>query len=244
MSSSSSECSEKERVSSNSTGSVAKGKTTGSLLTAEKVKVEKDTGKVHVNVLCSSQKVKKDDDSYSVDKKTTSPRNSTSSCDGKTVRDRKSSSSTDGTSNSPVQSDTDVKVTLNTAQVSCSSDKNKKSPELENVDIRTTVESSSTNQELKEKKEPPKPLSWADLFKGNSKSPPSIVIKTSSPVSRTDTPLVSGLKKTEEPSVQTVVGVEDDKYAKKFAGDNTHMLHDQMSILNSTVQHLLKFSDK
>ena len=224
VSSSSSECSEKER-SSNSPGSNAKSKTNGSLLTTEKVKVDKDNTKAHG--LCSSHKNQTDSNNHSTNKEihVASPRNSTSSCDGKTVSDRKSSSSTDGTSASPIQSDTDVKITSDTSQDSCSLDKNNKSSEVEkiNAELGTSVDqckiSSNANQEVTEKKEPQKPLSWADLFKGNSKSSPGIVIKTQSPVLRTESPSVLGSKKTEDPGIQTVVGVEEDKYAKKFAGN-------------------------
>lgn len=216
VSSSSSECSEKERASLNSPGSVAKSKAGGSLLATEKAKDDKDTAKIHENVLCSTHKDKKDIDCHSTDSKTASERNSTSSCDGKTISDRKSSSSTDGTSNSPVQSDTDVKVSFNVSQNSCN-----KTAELDYADLSTSVneskKSSSEIQEVTEKKEPPKPLSWADLFKGSSKQSPGIVIKQQSPVVRTEMSSVSGLKKTEEQSVQTIVGVEEDKYAIKFA---------------------------
>lgn len=225
VSSSSSECSEKERTSVNSAGSTVKGKTTASLLTTDKVivsKIDNDAGKVHVNVLCSSLKEQKDNSTHTTDKKTASPRKSTSSCDGETVGDRKSSSSTDGTSNSPVHSDTDVKITVavETAQDPFSSDKTYKSLELENEGSATADQSkktSSITQEGINKKEYPKPLSWADLFKNSAKPSPGIVIKTTSPVTRTETNSSSAAKKTED-AVQTVVGVEEDKYAKKFAG--------------------------
>lgn len=226
VSSSSSECSEKERTSGNLTGSSIKGKTAASLLTTDKVivsKVDNDAGKVHVNVLCSSPKEQKDSNSHSTtDKKTTSQRKSTSSCNGETVGDRKSSSSTDGTSNSPVQSDTDVKITVttNTAEQPLSSDRTNESLELENESPSTTDEgkhSSNAAHEGSSKKELPKPSSWADLFKSSAKASPGIVIKVTSPVIRTETDSTSAGKKTEDP-VQTTVGVEEDKYAKEFAG--------------------------
>ena len=217
VSSSSSECSEKDRVSLNSPGSIAKSKSTGSSLTAEKVKVEKDTFKVLVTVSCSAHREEKDNKNF-VDQNLASTK-STSSCKGKTVSERNSSSSTDGASNSPVQSDTDIKVALNVSQESCSLDQNKSS-ELENGDLHTPLEqcktSSNANQGLPEKKEPPKPLSWADLFKGGSKPSPGIVIKPQSSVLSTES---LGLKKTEDLLVQTIVGVEEDKCAKKFAGN-------------------------
>lgn len=224
VSSSSSECSEKERTSGNPTGSSIKGKTAASLLTTDKVivsKVDNDAGKVHVDVLCSSPKEQKDSNNHSTDKKTTSQRKSTSSCDGETVGDRKSSSSTDGTSNSPVQSDTDVKitVTVNTSEQSISSDKTNESLELKNEGPSTVDEGKQTSNAAYEgssKKEFPKPSSWADLFKTSAKASPGIVIKVPSPVIRTETNSTSAGKKTEDP-VQTTVGVEEDKYAKKFA---------------------------
>ena len=214
VSSSSSECSEKERTSVNSAGTILKGKTAASLLTTDKVivsKVDNDAGKVHVNVVCSSPKEQKDSNNHSADKKTASQRQSTSSCDGETVADRKSSSS-DGASNSPVQSDTDVNITVaaNTAEQPFSSDKSDKSLELENERPPVTHEGSN-------KKELPKPSSWADLFKSSAKASPGIVIKVASPVIRTETNSTSAGKKAEDP-VQTTVGVEEDKYAKKFAG--------------------------
>ena len=225
VSSSSSECSEKERTSGNSTGSSIKSKTAASLLTTDKVivsKVDNDAGKVHVNVLCSSPTEQKDSNNQSTDKKTTSQRKSTSSCDGETVGDRKSSSSTDGTSNSPAQSDTDVKitVTVNTAEQPFSSDKTNESLELENESPSTVDEgkhSSNAAHEGSSKKELPKPSSWADLFKNSAKASPGIVINVTSPVIRTETNSTSAGKKAEDP-VQTTVGVEEDKYAKKFAG--------------------------
>lgn len=225
VSSSSSECSEMERTSVNSAGSVIKGKSAASLLTTDKVivsKVDNDAGKVHVNVLCSSLKEQKDSNNHSTDKKTASQRKSTSSCDGETVGDRKSSSSTDGTSNSPVQSDTDVKitVTVNTAEEPFSSDKTNKSLELENegpASVDEGKQTSGTTHEGSNKKELPKPLSWADLFKNSAKASPGIVVKVTSPVLRTETNSASAGKKTDDP-VQTTVGVEEDKYAKKFAG--------------------------
>ena len=215
VSSSSSECSEKERASVNSAGSAIKGKTAASLLSTDKVivsKVDNDVGKVHVNVLCSSPKEQQDSNNDSTDKKTTSQRKSTSSCDGETVGDRKSSSSTDGASNSPVQSDTDVKitVTVNIAEQPVSSEKTDKSLELEKERPPTVYEGSN-------KKELPKPSSWADLFKNSAKASPGVVIKVTNPVLRTDTNSASSPKKTEDP-IQTTVGVEEDKYAKKFAG--------------------------
>ena len=222
VSSSSSECGEKDRASLNSPGSGPKNKPTGSLLTAEKVRVEKDTIKVHVNVSCSAHKEGKEGKN-SVDENMAS-RNSTNSCiSGKAVSERNSSSSTDGASNSPVQSDTDVKVALNVSQESCSSDKNKSS-ELENGDLHTLLDrcktSTNVNQGLPEKKESPKPSSWADLFKGGSKPSPGIVIKVQSSVLRTESSVGLGVKKTEDLLVQTIVGVEEDKYAKKFAGNS------------------------
>ncbi|XP_078364654.1 ubiquitin carboxyl-terminal hydrolase 10-like isoform X2 [Oculina patagonica] len=224
VSSSSSECSEKERTSVNSASSTVKSKTAASLLTTDKVivsKVDNHAGKVHVNVLCSSLKEQKDSSTHTTDKKTTSQRKSTSSCDGETVGDRKSSLSTDGTSNSPLQSDTDVKITVavETAQDPFSSDKANKSIELENEGSATVDQSKKTNSVAQEgihKKEPPKPTSWADLFKNSAKPSPGIVVKTTSPVIRTETNSASTVKKTED-AVQTVVGVEEDKYAKKFA---------------------------
>lgn len=221
VSSSSSECSEKERHSSNSPGSIAKNKTTCSLLTTEKVKGDKDTTKVHVNVLYSAHKEHKGSDN-SMDKKPESPRNSTSSCDGKTFKERNSSSSTDGTLNSPVQSDTDVKVTLNVSLESCSPDKNIALLQ-ENEGLQISADQhkmpSDAHQEVLVKKEPPKLSSWADLFKSSSKPSPGIVIKVQSPASlRTETPSGLGSKKTEDPVAQTIVGIEEDKYAKRFAG--------------------------
>lgn len=225
VSSSSSECSEKERTSVNSAGSVIKGKTTPSLLTTDKVivsKVDNDAGKVHMNVVCSSPKEQKDSNNHSADKKTTSQRKSTSPCDRETVGDRKSSSSTDGALNSPVQSDTDVKitVTVNTAEQPLSSDKSDRSLELENegpLNVEECKQTSNTAHEGSNKKELPKPSSWADLFKNSAKASPGIVIKVASPVIRTETNSTSAGKKAEDP-VQTTVGVEEDKYAKKFAG--------------------------
>lgn len=226
VSSSSSECSEKERTSGNSTGSSFKGKTAASLLTTDKVivsKVDNVAGKVHVDVLCSLPKEQKDSNNHSTDKKTTSQRKSIlSSCDGETVGDRKSSSSTDGTSNSPVQSDTDVKitVTVNTSEQSIRSDKTNESLELKNESPSTVDEGkqrSNTAHEGNSKKELLKPSSWADLFKNSAKASAGIVIKVPSPVIRTETNSTSAGKKTEDP-VQTLVGVEEDKYAKKFAG--------------------------
>ena len=226
VSSSSSECSEKERTSSvNSAGSTVKSKTAASLLTTDKVivsKVDNEAGKVTVNVLCSTQKDKKDNSNHTTDKKTASQRKSTSSCDGETIGDRKSSSSTDGTSNSPVQSDTDVKiaVAIETAQDPfCSDQTSNKSHELENegpAPSDVSKNTNSTNQGTV-KKETPKPSSWADLFKNSAKSSPGIVVKTTSPVTRTETNSALAVKRTEDP-VQTVVGVEEDKYARKFAG--------------------------
>ena len=224
VSSSSSECSEKERTSVNSAGAIIKGKTAASLLTTDKVivsKVDNDAGKVHVNVLCSSLKEQKVSNNHSADKKATSQRKSTSSCDGETVGDRKSSSSTDGTSNSPVQSDTDVKttVTVNTAEQPFSSDKTNKSLELEIESLPTVDEgkqTSNTTHEESNTKELPKPSSWADLFKTSTKASPGIVIKVTSSTLRTETNSASA-GKTEDP-VQTTVGVEEDKYAKTFAG--------------------------
>ncbi|KAJ7374720.1 Ubiquitin carboxyl-terminal hydrolase 10 [Desmophyllum pertusum] len=194
VSSSSSECGEKERASVNSGGLNTKGKATASLLTTDKVIVSKAV-----------------------------QRKSTSSCDGETVEERKSSSSTEGTSNSPVQSDTDVKitVTVDTSPDPFSSDQTSKALELEK-EAPSTVDqckqTTSTNKVVTDKKEPPKPSksSWADLFKNSAKPSPGIVIKTASSVLRTETHSASGLKKTEDP-VQTTVGVEEDKYAKKFA---------------------------
>lgn len=229
MSSSSSECGEKERASVNSGGLNTKGKATAaSLLTTDKVivsKGDKDAAKVHLNVLCSSSKEQKDNNNHTTDKKTAVQRKSTSSCDGETVEERKSSSSTEGTSNSPVQSDTDVKitVTVDTSPDPFSSDQTNKALELEK-EAPSTVDqckkTTSTNKVVTDKKEPPKPSksSWADLFKNSAKPSPGIVIKTASSVLRTETHSASGLKKTEDP-VQTTVGVEEDKYAKKFAGN-------------------------
>lgn len=221
VSSSSSECGEKDRASLNSPGTGSKNKPTISSLTAEKVKVEKDTIKVHVNVSCSVHKEGKDSKN-SVDENIAS-RNSPSFCEGKAVSERNSSSSTDGASNSPVQSDTDIKVALNVSQESCSSDKNKSS-ELENGDLHMSLDrckmSINVNQGLPEKKEPLKPSSWADLFKGGSKPSPGIVIKAQSSVFRTESPISLGVKKTEDLLIQTIVGVEEDKHAKRFAGNS------------------------
>lgn len=222
VSSSSSECSEKERTSGNSAGSTVKGKTAASLLTTDKVivsKVDNDAGKVHVNVLCSSLKEQKDNSNHTTDKKTASQRKSTSSCDGETVGDRKSSSSTDGTSNSPVHSDTDAKITvvMETAEDPFSSDQTNKLLELENEGPVTVDQNNKTSSATQEEFKPPKPLSWADLFKNSAKPSPGIVVKTASPVMRTETNSGSAIKKTED-AVQTTVGVEEDKYAKKFAG--------------------------
>ncbi len=235
VSSSSSECSEKERTSVNSAGSTVKGKSSASLLTTDKVivsKVDNNAGKVHVNVLCSSLKEQKDNvvlfSTHTTDNKTTSQRKSTSSCDGETVGNRKSSSSTDATSNSPLQSDTDVKITVavETAQDPFSIDKANKSIELENEGSATVDQSKKTNsiaQEGIHKKEPPKPTSWADLFKTSAKPSPGIVVKTTTPGTKTQINSASTVKKTED-AVQTVVGVEEDKYAKKFAGTKKNFL--------------------
>lgn len=227
VSSSSSECSEKERASITSAGSGVKGKATASVLTTDKVvvsKIDKEATKVHVNVLCSALKEQKQDDSHTTDKKTATQRKSTSSCDGETIGDRKSSVSTDGTSNSPIQSDTDVKVTvsINTAQDPFNSDQTNKEIEQENEGLATVDEcekTSSTRQETTSKKDqPPKPSSWADLFKNSAKPSPGIVVKTTSSIVRTEMLSTSNLKKTED-SLQTTVSVEEDKYASKFAGN-------------------------
>lgn len=230
VSSSSSECSEKERTAVNSAGTITKGKSAASILTTDKVivsKVDNDAGKVHVNVVCSLPREQIVSNNHSADKITTSQRQSTSSCDGETVCDRKSSSSADGASNSPVQSDTDVKiaVTANTAEQPLSSDMSNKSLELENDCPPLVDEDKEVSNAIPEgsnKKELPKPSSWADLFKNSAKASPGIVIKVASPVIRTETNSTSAGKKTEDP-VQTTVGVEEDKYAKKFAGNFVHV---------------------
>ena len=224
VSSSSSECSEKERTSVNLAGAAIKAKTAASLLTTDKVivsKVDSDAGKLHVNVLCYSLKEQNNSNNHSADKKTTSQRKILSACDGETVGDRKSSSSTDGTSNSPVQSDSDVKITgtVNTAEQPLNSDKTNESLELANESQSTVDEgkqTSNTTYKGNNTKELAKPPSWADLFKNSAKASPGIVIKVTNPVPRAETNLTSA-GKTEDP-VQTTVRVEEDKYAKKFAG--------------------------
>lgn len=134
MSSSSSECSEKERASVNSNGSGLKGKAVASLPTTDKVVLSddvKEASKVQVNVLSARLKEQKSDALSNTDKRTAVQRKSTSSCDGDTVEERKSSLSTEGTSNSPVYSDTDIKVTvsINTAQDPLSSNQTYKNLE-------------------------------------------------------------------------------------------------------------------
>lgn len=206
VSSSSSECAEKDR---SSPGSVGKSKSAGLLATSDKTKGNKDTVKVHEE--------SKDSNSNLADHKNTSQRNSTSSCDGKTISDRKSSSSTDGTSNSPVQSDSEVKTSSSVPQL--------KGVELSTADLRTSTaesrKSDSENQEVTEKKETPKALSWADLFKGSSsKKSPGIVVKVESPVVRTEVTFPAlDFKKNDDQGGQTIVSVKEDKNARKFAGN-------------------------
>ena len=201
VSSSSSECAEKDR---SSPSSVGKSKSAGLLATSDKTKGNKDIAKVHEE--------SKDSSSNLADHKNTSQRNSTSSCDGKTISDRKSSSSTDGTSNSPVQSDSEVKTS--------SSVLNLKGAELSTANLKTST-AESENQEVTEKKETPKALSWADLFKGSSsKKSPGIVVKVESAVVRTEVTFPAlDFKKNDDQGGQTIVSVKEDKNARKFAGN-------------------------
>ena len=220
MSSSSSECSEKERASVNSNGSGLKGKAVASLPTTDKVVLSddvKDASKVQVNVLSVRLKEQKSDALSNTDKRTAVQRKSTSSCDGDTVEERKSSLSTEGTSNSPVYSDTDIKVTvsISTAQDPLSSNQTYKNLEKE---VDQSVKTSGAPEEITGRKDqPPKPSSWADLFKNSAKPLPGIVVKTVSPVVRNEMQTTSNPKKTDD-TLQIPVTVEEDKFAKKFAG--------------------------
>ena len=226
MSSSSSECSEKERASVNSNGSGLKGKAVASLPTTDKVVLSdgvKEASKVQVNVLSARIKEQKSDALSNTDKRTAVQRKSTSSCDGDTVEERKSSLSTEGTSNSPVYSDTDIKVTvsISTAQDPLSSNQTYKNLEKEHegpIPVDQSVKTSGAPEEITGRKDqPPKPSSWADLFKNSAKPSPGIVVKTVSPVVRNEMQTTSNLKKTDD-TLQIPVTVEEDKFAKKFAG--------------------------
>lgn len=220
MSSSSSECSEKERASVNSNGSGLKGKAVASLPTTDKVVLSddvKEASKVQVNVLSARLKEQKSDALCNTDKRTAVQRKSTSSCDGDTVEERKSSLSTEGTSNSPVYSDTDIKVTvsISTAQDPLSSNQTYKNLEKE---VDQSVKTSGAPEEITGRKDqPPKPSSWADLFKNSAKPLPGIVVKTVSPVVRNEMQTTSNPKKTDD-TLQIPVTVEEDKFSKKFAG--------------------------
>lgn len=227
MSSSSSECSEKERASVNSNGSGLKGKAVASLPTTDKVVLSddvKEASKVQVNVLNARLKEQKSDALSNTDKSCTAvQRKSTSSCDGDTVEERKSSLSTEGTSNSPVYSDTDIKVTvsISTAQDPLSSNQTYKNLEKGHegpIPVDQSVKTSGALEEITGRKDqPPKPSSWADLFKNSAKPLPGIVVKTVSPVVRNEMQTTSNLKKTDD-TLQIPVTVEEDKFAKKFAG--------------------------
>lgn len=205
VSSSSSECSEKDRITLNSPGLFPKNN-------SEKVAVEVNASNVHANVLQSTQ------ESNFCDKESSSPRHSVSSSDGK---NRKSSSSTDETLNSsPVQSDTDVSIT-DTYQ----SSEKQWDRDLQRLESQT---SASTNQEIVENKETPKLSSWADLFKcSSSKSSLSISIKAHNTVVTAKPHL--DFKKTEENQLaQTVIGIEEDKYAKQLAGTSAVEVEDML----------------
>lgn len=226
VSSSSSECSEKERASVNSNGSGLKGKAVASLPTTDKVVLSddvKEASKVQVNVLSARLKEQKSDALSNTDKRTAVQRKSTSSCDGDTVEERKSSLSTEGTSNSPVYSDTDIKVTvsISTAQDPLSSNQTYKNLEKEHegpIPVDQSVKTSGAPEEITGRKDqPPKPSSWADLFKNSAKPLPGIVVKTVSPVVRNEMQTTSNPKKTDD-TLQIPVTVEEDKFAKKFAG--------------------------
>lgn len=199
VSSSSSECSEKDRITLNSPGLFPKNNAFGSVLSSEEVAVEVNASNLHANVFHSTQ------ENNFCHKESSSPRHSVSSSDGK---NRKSSSSTDETLNSsPVQSDTDISIT-DTYQ----SSEKQWDRDLQRSESQT---STSTNQEIVENKETPKLSSWADLFKcSSSKSSLSIAIKAHNTVVTAK----PHFKKTEEDQLaQTVIGVEEDKYAKQLA---------------------------
>lgn len=227
MSSSSSECSEKERASVNSNGSGLKGKAVASLPPTDKVVLSddvKEASKVEVNVLSARLKEQKSDALSNTDKRTAVQRKSTSSCDGDTVEERKSSLSTEGTSNSPVYSDTDIKVTvsINTAQDplrrSNQTYKNLEKEHEGSIPVDQSVKTSGAPEEITGRKDqPPKPSSWADLFKNSAKPLPGIVVKTVSPVVRNEMQTTSNPKKTDD-TLQIPVTMEEDKFAKKFAG--------------------------
>lgn len=204
VSSSSSECSEKDRIALNSPGLLPKNKTSGSALSSEKAAAEVNASKVHVNVFHSTQ------ESNFCDKESSSPRHSVSSSDGK---NRKSSSSTDETLNSsPVQSDADISITDTYQSSEKQRDRDLQRSETQCKTLTTA------NQEIVENKEAPKLSSWADLFKcSSSKSSLSIAVKGRRTVVTAKPHL--DFKKTEEDQVaQTVIGVEEDKYAKQLAG--------------------------
>lgn len=199
VSSSSSECSEKDRITLNSPGLFPKNNAFGSVLSSEEVAVEVNASNLRANVFHSTQ------ENNFCHKESSSPRHSVSSSDGK---NRKSSSSTDETLNSsPVQSDTDISIT-DTYQ----SSEKQWDRDLQRSESQT---STSTNQEIVENKETPKLSSWADLFKcSSSKSSLSIAIKAHNTVVTAK----PHFKKTEEDQLaQSVIGVEEDKYAKQLA---------------------------
>ncbi|KAK2548122.1 hypothetical protein P5673_031729 [Acropora cervicornis] len=210
VSSSSSECSEKDRITLNSPGLFPKNNTFGSVLSSEEVAVEVNASNLRANVFHSTQ------ENNFCHKESSSPRHSVSSSDGK---NRKSSSSTDETLNSsPVQSDTDISIT-DTYQ----SSEKQWDRDLQRSESQT---STSTNQEIVENKETPKLSSWADLFKcSSSKSSLSIAIKAHNTVVTAK----PHFKKTEEDQLaQTVIGVEEDKYAKQLAGTSAVEAEDML----------------
>lgn len=114
-----------------------------------------------------------------------------------------------------------VTVSISTTQDTLSSTQTCKVPEQEHegpIPVNQSVKTSSTAEEITCKKDQPsKPSSWADLFKNSAKPSSGIVVKTTSPVVRTEMQTISNLKMTEDATLQTPVSVEEDKFAKKFA---------------------------
>lgn len=205
VSSSSSECSEKERTVLNSPVLVPKHKSS-SVLSSEEFIVEKESLKMEIT--CSSFCSQQGD---FLDKENSSPRQSPNCCDEK---NGETCLSTDGTLNSsPVQSDTDASMTGSLPEKRLSYE-HQEDESLQTLEDQCKMLPNTLNH-IVEKKETPKLSSWADLFKVNSSSSPGIIVKALSTVVATKTCV--DVKKKEARVAQTIIGVEEDKYAKQFA---------------------------
>ena len=198
VSSSSSEGSEKERgsVSAGST----KNKGVSNVLSAEKEALQKE-------------KEWNDTEHDPADEKTSQQGKDTSPGGDRAVQP-KTSSSTGDTSNSPTQSDTDLKST-ESVQPDIASCQDRVNLELASAEQQSAIK---PDEEVGAKKDSLKPLSWADLFKNAPKSSGGIVIKGESSVGRVETRSSAAPKKADEP-VQTTVGVHEDKHSKRLAGE-------------------------